>query len=94
MSSSRLAHGRLGADAETYAGVEADALGIHAHVGELDNLLELDGKGRHDAGMAYYQVKGTVVKSILLSSTGTKESVDDELESISDRLPAIAWERP
>ena len=43
MSSSGLAHGRLGADAETYAGVEADALGVHADVGELDKLLKLDG---------------------------------------------------
>lgn len=72
MSSLKLAHDPSGADAGTYAGVEADALGVHADVGELDKLLKLDGQGRHDAGMAYYQVKGTVVKSILLSSTGDK----------------------
>lgn len=34
----------------TYAGVEADGLCVNAQVAELDQLLELDGQGRHDAG--------------------------------------------
>ena len=34
----------------TYARVEADGLGIHAQVAELNQLLELDWQGRHDAG--------------------------------------------
>lgn len=35
---------------KTYARVEADGLCVDAQVAELDQLLELDGQGRHDAG--------------------------------------------
>lgn len=43
---------KLAVGMETHAGVEADALGVHANVGELDELLELDGQRRHDACVA------------------------------------------
>jgi hypothetical protein len=57
---------------KTYAGVEADALSVHANIGELDELLKLDGQRRHDAGVAYDKVKWTVFKSMLLSSSVDK----------------------
>lgn len=59
--------------AGTYAGVETDALSVHAHVAELDELLELDGQRRHDAGIAYNQVVWAVVNSMLLASGAGEE---------------------
>lgn len=59
----------------TYAGVEADGLLVNAQAGELDQLLELDGQRRHDAGVAENQVVRAVVKSMLLASR-VKKVVD------------------
>lgn len=52
---------------KTYARVEADALGVHANIGELDKLLKLDGQRRHDAGIIDYQGESRTVESILLA---------------------------
>lgn len=78
----------------TYAGVEANALCVHANIGELDKLLKLDGQSRHGAGVAYDEVKGTFLESTLLSSSSVERlgrRIGIDLGSIVSNYAGVAY---
>lgn len=78
----------------TYARVEANALCVHANIGELDKLLKLDGQSRHGAGVAYDEVEGTFLKSTLLSSSSVERlgrRIGIDLGSIVSNYAGVAY---